>query len=609
MKVINRKIRKMGGTLTSWVILLTAILTAPANAIKTHAAEQTLPSGIEKVQLEAKVDEYVAKHERTTAGMAVAVFDGTDELFKKYYGYVDVEDQIAVSEDSVFEWGSATKLLVWVSVMQLYEQGKLELDSDISDYLPDGFLSNLSYDMPVTMLNLMNHNAGFQEVYVDVMVTDADYIGSLEEALRKHKPAQIYMPGTVTAYSNWGVALAGFIVEQVSGVSFSEYVHENIFEPLQMEHSALSLDLSDNEWVQQKRKELQCYTTERDLIPDCFYHITLYPAGMCTSTLDDFEKFAAALLREDAVLLRRTETWREMFSPSAYFGETDIPLNCHGFWMIPFGVQTLGHGGNTVGCSSYLLLDRAHRTGAVVMTNQSNEKVYNRDMMELIFGRYERSHYTDDNAVPSGGFRTARTVRRGPFKVMSLSYGNVDAEGEDQLWIFDGSGERGRIVFSYEDHIQTSLLLFIMEAGLCFLWIVAFGFSAVSLVIRGIMALARRCRERNVPKGMRRGKQKLGWWSTAAAVLQLAVLLLLVLVIRNVSALAVGDTYIWMFAVIGVLAAVMGALCIYGLVRNNKSDRSFLKKRQRVFNNVTAFFLLVAVTNVLYWNLFMFWEV
>lgn len=104
-------------------------------------------------------------------------------------------------------------------------------------------------------------------------------------------------------------------------------------------------------------------------------------------------------------------------------------------------------------------------------------------------------------------------------------------------------------------------------------------------------------------------KQKLGWWSTAAAVLQLAVLLLLVLVIRNVSALAVGDTYIWMFAVIGVLAAVMGALCIYGLVRNNKSDRSFLKKRQRVFNNVTAFFLLVAVTNVLYWNLFMFWEV
>jgi len=172
MKVINRKIRKMGGTLTSLVILLTAILTAPANAIKTHAAEQTLPSGLENVQLEEKVDEYVEKHERTTAGMAVAVFDGTDELFKKYYGYVDVEDQIAVSEDSVFEWGSATKLLVWVSVMQLYEQGKLELDRDISHYLPDGFLSNLSYDMPVTMLNLMNHTAWYQDLLVDLFIKE-----------------------------------------------------------------------------------------------------------------------------------------------------------------------------------------------------------------------------------------------------------------------------------------------------------------------------------------------------------------------------------------------------------------------------------------------------
>ena len=76
-----------------------------------------------------------------------------------------------------------------------------------------------------------------------------------------------------------------------------------------------------------------------------------------------------------------------------------------------------------------------------------------------------------------------------------------------------------------------------------------------------------------------------------------------------VFAYALGDTYIWMFAVLGVLALAMGALCVYGLVHNNKTDGQYLKKRQKVFNNVTAFFLLVAVVNVLYWNLFMFWEV
>ncbi len=604
----------LGCCLTAVVITMLAVLSPMIQQTKVYAAEQTLPSGLEKAQLEDKIDAYVTEHQDTTAGMAVAVFDNADELLKKYYGNVDVENQIAVTQDSVFEWGSTTKLLVWVSVMQLYEQGKLELDSDIRNYLPEGFLTNLSYDTPLTMLNLMNHNAGFQECYVDLMVTDAEYITSLEEALCKHKPAQIYEPGTVTAYSNWGVALAGYIVERVSGMSFSEYVHENIFEPLQMEHSAVYMDLSDNEWVRQKRAELQCYTTERDLIPGCFYYITLYPAGMCTSTLDDFETFAAALLREDTALLKYPETWAELFSPSAYFGESGIASNCHGFWTVPFGVLTVGHGGNTAGCSSYLLLDRENQIGAVVMTNQSGEKIYNRGMMELVFGKYERSNYTDDNEIPPGGFRTARTVRRGPFKVMSLSYGNVDGD-EDQLWIFDGSGKRNKIVYSYEDQIQTSLPLFLMEVGVLFLWIVAFGFSAVSLLARGIMRLIRHFRKRSAAGGRTKlgrhctNSDALGRWSTAAAVLQLTALLFLILIIHNVSAYALGDTYIWMFAVLGVLALAMGALCVYGLVHNNKTDGQYLKKRQKVFNNVTAFFLLVAVVNVLYWNLFMFWEV
>ena len=604
----------LGCCLTAVVITMLAVLSPMIQQTKVYAAEQTLPSGLEKAQLEDKIDAYVTEHQDTTAGMAVAVFDNADELLKKYYGNVDVENQIAVTQDSVFEWGSTTKLLVWVSVMQLYEQGKLELDSDIRNYLPEGFLTNLSYDTPLTMLNLMNHNAGFQECYVDLMVTDAEYITSLEEALRKHKPAQIYEPGTVTAYSNWGVALAGYIVERVSGMSFSEYVHENIFEPLQMEHSAVYMDLSDNEWVRQKRAELQCYTTERDLIPGCFYYITLYPAGMCTSTLDDFETFAAALLREDTALLKYPETWAELFSPSAYFGESGIASNCHGFWTVPFGVLTVGHGGNTAGCSSYLLLDRENQIGAVVMTNQSGEKIYNRGMMELVFGKYERSNYTDDNEIPPGGFRTARTVRRGPFKVMSLSYGNVDGD-EDQLWIFYGSGKRNKIVYSYEDQIQTSLPLFLMEVGVLFLWIVAFGFSAVSLLARGIMRLIRHFRKRSAAGGRTKlgrhctNSDALGRWSTAAAVLQLTALLFLILIIHNVSAYALGDTYIWMFAVLGVLALAMGALCVYGLVHNNKTDGQYLKKRQKVFNNVTAFFLLVAVVNVLYWNLFMFWEV
>lgn len=107
---------------------------------------------------------------------------------------------------------------------------------------------------------------------------------------------------------------------------------------------------------------------------------------------------------------------------------------------------------------------------------------------------------------------------------MSLSYGNVDGD-EDQLWIYDDSGERSRIVYDYEDQIRTSLAMFLVEAGLAFLWIAAFVFSAVSLLVRGILCLVRICRKRGVSAENIHGKKKSGLWSAGAAVLQLTALL------------------------------------------------------------------------------------
>ena len=147
------------------------------------AAEDLLPSGVRTADLEEEIAQFVVDHNDTTAGMAVAVFNQDEELLRKYYGYIDVEKQIIADENAVFEWGSATKLLVWVSVMQLYEQGKLDFNADIQEYLPENFLTNLKYDTPVTMLHLMNHNAGFQEVYPDLMTKDINAFADFEEAL------------------------------------------------------------------------------------------------------------------------------------------------------------------------------------------------------------------------------------------------------------------------------------------------------------------------------------------------------------------------------------------------------------------------------------------
>ena len=105
----------------------------------------------------------------------------------------------------------------------------------------------------------MNHSASFQEDYTDLFVKDVDAYSNLEEAILEHQPEQIFEPGTMVAYSNWSTALAAYVVEKVSGMDYVEYVHANIFEPLGMEHSAIAMDLSDNEWVAEKRKELMSY--------------------------------------------------------------------------------------------------------------------------------------------------------------------------------------------------------------------------------------------------------------------------------------------------------------------------------------------------------------
>lgn len=567
------------------------------------AAELQLPSKVQYDDIGARIEEYVQEHEETTAGLALSIFDEETVIYSNYFGYADVERQIKVDSDTVFEWGSATKMLVWISVMQLWEQGKLDLDKDVRTYLPEGFLTNLAYDTPVTITMLMNHTAGFQECYVDVCTNDFAAVSPLGEALLKHEPAQIYEPGTVTAYSNWGCALAGYIVELVSGMDFYAYVKENIFEPLGMKHSALLPDLHDNPWVMEQRRLLQCYTTNKKLIPDCFYYIIWYPAGMCTSTLGDFACFARSLLQRDSALFSSPDTWEELFSATSYFGNTDIPRNCHGFWVLPMGVEVIGHGGNTMGCSSYLLLDLQNKIGTVVMTNQSNETIYNEDMMALIYGNYSNEAYKSaDKQMPKGIYRSARTIRKGALKCLSLSF-RIDEWEEDEYWEYVQNVSKetdSMICYAYGDYLRVPLLIFVVEIALLFLWLAALGFSAVVL----IMKLLKYIYWKLYKKQSIRKQQFFKKWSATASILQLFGAALLTIVMGKVSTYAVGYTYIWMFSLFGLLALVMMAMVIVGFmkIRKNKCSR-----KSKVLHFMISIFMMVTVINICYWNLFMFW--
>lgn len=539
--------------------------------------------------LQERIEEYVMEHEQTTAGMMVSVFRRGESLYTGYFGYADKENARPVTADTVMEWGSATKLLVWVSVMQLWEQGRLDLEADISIYLPEGFLTNHRFDTPVTMLHLMNHTAGYQESYADLFVKEYDAVGTLESSLAAHKPVQIFEPGTVAAYSNWGVALAGWIVERVSGESFADYVHHHIFEPLEMNHSAILPDLSDNSWVQAQRTKLQCYTANGDLIPDCFYYITLYPAGMCTSTLEDFEKFAKALMDENTPLFQTPATLGTLFTPTAYLAGSDIPSNYHGFWMIPFGVEVVGHGGNTAGCSSYLLLDLQGGVGAVVMTNQQNETCYNTEMMKMIFGE-------EDAALPEqvaeGIYRSARTVREGPFKLISLSF-IPGTSMEPGCWTVDGE----KLCMPYGDMTRVSPWLMVLELGLVLLWVLALALSLVSLPVKLIRRVIWTLRKK-------KGDISLGKWSAISALMQVVTVVLVALMAVQALSYAVSCRYLWIMPVLLALTAGMIAMAVWGVLKNLRIPAT---KKRKCYNWAMALSLIISAANLVYWNLFCWW--
>lgn len=580
------------------VILLMKIILLPI--VSVNAATTKLPSGILYNELETKIEEFVSEHEDTTAGMEVSIFNQNETIYSNYFGYADKEEKIVVDQDTVMEWGSATKMLVWVSIMQLWEQGKINLDNDIKEYLPEKFLTNLKYDTPITMINLMNHNAGFQEVYSDLFIKDYNSIQTLKDTLKSHEPAQIFEPGTITAYSNWGVALAAYIVEQISGENFDDYVHQHIFEPLNMKHSALSVDLGDNTWVQEKRKELQCYNIDGTLISDCFYYITLYPAGMCTSTLEDFEIFGKALLDKNSPLFKETKTWETFFTPTAYLGDSNIPSNYHGLWVLAYGVETIGHGGNTAGCSSYLLLDLKNEIGVVVMTNQSNEVIYNNEMMELIFGKFSEQDYLGTNRnVPEGIYRPARTVRRGPFKILSLSFESGDTAKFDQFWMTSINNGIEKICYPYEDYIRIPVWQFVLEMVLFFLLIAIPLFSIISLLIKifRMMTYAYRKKTNIIP---------LGIWSTIAAFVQLITFLLFIIGLIKLSIYALSSSYIWIFMTFNIMIIIITALIIYGTMMLRKTNST---KKRKFYNRVTLILLKITILNIGYWNLFMFWEI
>jgi CubicO group peptidase (beta-lactamase class C family) len=180
------------------------------------------------------------------AGAVVVVVKDGQIVTERGFGYADVAAKKPVDPKlTLFRPGSTSKLFTWTAVMQLVEQGKLDLDADVNKYLDADFQVPPRDGKPITLRNIMTHTAGFEEQVKNIITEDPSQPGYVE-LLKRWMPTRVFDAGTTPAYSNYATSLAGYIVERVSGESFYDYIDKHIFAPLDMAHSTFRQPLPKN---------------------------------------------------------------------------------------------------------------------------------------------------------------------------------------------------------------------------------------------------------------------------------------------------------------------------------------------------------------------------
>ena len=249
---------------------------------------------LDKAGLEPWLDGYFARAlaEAHLAGAVIVVVKDSQVVLQKGYGYADLASRRPVDpERTLFRVGSISKLFTGAAVMQLVDEGRLELDQDISGYLD--FALPARADGPITLRHLLTHRAGFNDVLKQLVVTDPKRAQSLDRYLKTHIPRRVYPAGSTPSYSNYAVSLAGHVVERASRMDFEDYVARNVFQPLGMSHSTFAQPLRGDAAANLSSGYVDPAESPRPF--------TIYgpaPAGAMSSTGSDMAKFMIARLAD-----------------------------------------------------------------------------------------------------------------------------------------------------------------------------------------------------------------------------------------------------------------------------------------------------------------------
>jgi len=348
-------------SLSSWAqapqTVPTPAVPAPPAGQKTTSAVSPATHVLEPADLQAFFDGVIPMQlERSDiAGASVLVMKDGNVLLEKGYGYADWKKKAPVDPvTTIFRLASISKLFTWTSIMQLQEQGKLDIDADVNRYLD--FQIRPAFDQPITLRNLMTHTGGFEEVSRDIIITDPKWKISLRDYLIANQPKRLFPPGKIPGYSNYGVGLASYIVQRVSGEPFEQYVEEHIFAPLGMTHSTFYQPLPKA--FPATPSEGYRGDTEKPAVG--FEIFNPAGAGGLSSTAADMGRFGQALLNGgelDGKRILKPETLAQMWTPQ-FRASDQLPPQCMGFYQTwRNDLRWIGHEGDLIAFHSLFFVE------------------------------------------------------------------------------------------------------------------------------------------------------------------------------------------------------------------------------------------------------------
>lgn len=351
------------------------LLLAGASPRARHVAwtQETLDEALNPVLVNKMADFYVA-------GAAIAVVHGGRTVYVRGWGSAEVfEPRPVVPERTIFRIGSVTKVVTGVAVLQLVDRGLLDLDADVNRYLT-AFQVPETFSEPVRVRDLLTHTAGFDQLGYGRHAATRDEVQPLATFLAGNL-VRLRPPGVLATYDTYGITLAGYLVEVVSGQSFEEYLEEHVFRPLEMRRTGITVPGS------RSADAAVGYEFRGEWFPQEWEFMNTAPASSVNSTVTDMANLAAMLLAGGEFHDRRilSEASARAMLHRQFGNDPRLPGFGLTFWEDrTFGIEAFSHGGSMTGYGCFLYLVPDHDLGVFVAYNQESDRLGNAAIDTLV---------------------------------------------------------------------------------------------------------------------------------------------------------------------------------------------------------------------------------